>query len=88
MRDGVRHTVRESLDFTLKGNRAERVQTVNVVIERGGWPEWRQGFSPIGLFQAFGLLDDVFDIDPAQRRGKTPLGFGQCRPHHVGHQRG
>jgi hypothetical protein len=30
MRDGVRHTVRESLDFTPNGNRAERVQTVNV----------------------------------------------------------
>jgi hypothetical protein len=29
MRDGVRHTVHESQDFTPKGNRAERVQTVN-----------------------------------------------------------
>ncbi len=26
----MRHTVHESLDFTPKGNRAERVQTVNV----------------------------------------------------------
>ena len=29
MRDDVRHIVRESLDFTPNGNRAERVQIVN-----------------------------------------------------------
>ena len=28
--DGVRHTIRESQDFTPNGNRAERVQTMNV----------------------------------------------------------
>src|SRR5471032_1652464 len=28
--DDVRHTIHESLDFTPNGNRAERVQTVNV----------------------------------------------------------
>ena len=74
--DGVRHAVsHESVDFTPKGNRAERVQTVN-----GG---------PIGVRQAVRALfrhrhapDHVVDIDAAERHRDGSLGFSQRRPHH------
>lgn len=83
MRDGVCHTVRESLDFTLKGNRAERVQIVNVSYVP---PIAVVRAAPVGLFQRFRLFGDVFDVDPAQGRGKSPLRFGQRRSHDVRHQ--
>ena len=71
---GVRHAVpRESVDFTPKVNRAERVQTVNRL--RKG-----QGFR---LFQRFGALDHVIDIYAAKRDRDGPLGFSKRRPDHM-----
>jgi hypothetical protein len=55
MRDGLRHAVHESLDFTPKGNRAERVQTVNV----------GRYLRALRLFKRLSALRHVLDIDTA-----------------------
>ena len=75
---GVRHAVpRESVDFTPKVNRAERVQTVNRLCKGRG----------LRLFQRFGALDHVIDIDAAERNGQGALRFGQRRPYDFVDQR-
>ena len=88
-RNGVRHTARESLDFTPTGTRAERVHMVNGCGKRCASRDSRRGMhgTAIGqceplLFQVFGPLGHVFDIDAAERCRETAFGFGQRRPHH------
>ena len=54
---------RESFDFTPKGNRAERVQTVNGPSE--------PGFSACALFQCFGALDHVVNVYAATETGRS-----------------
>ena len=83
MRDDVRHIVRELLDFTPNGNRAERVQTVNVGDGEGACMR-----RPTSVFQSrVGPLRHVLDIDAAERGGECALGFDQGRPHHLADQR-
>lgn len=55
----MRHTVHESLDFNPKGNRAERVQTVNVAERIESLMESARA----ALWLAQRLLGHLLDID-------------------------
>jgi hypothetical protein len=70
MREASATPFRESFDFTPKGNRAERVQTVNSACRSR-------------LFQCFGALDRAIDVYSAERDRDCPLGLGKRRPDHA-----
>ena len=93
---GVRRAVRESTDFTPTGNRAERVQIVNgpgsgraviVLLAHDLIRKPVPAFRGHALFQRFGPLRHVLDVDAAERGRKCALGFDQRRLHHVIDQR-
>lgn len=69
----------ESLDFTPKGNRAERVQTVNGP---------RASARNQALLQNISALHHIVDIDAAECDGKCVLGFSEYRPDDLVEQRG
>ena len=78
--DGVRHTVHESLDFTPTGNRAERVQTVNV--------KCRKRLLTGALFCVRRCLAMSSTLIRPSAAENVALGLRQRRPHHVVDQRG
>ena len=79
-----RERARESCKFTLKGNRAERVQIVNAAFEcRRIISTPRLGGARLGLLLAerLGVAREVFDTDARQRHAEFTFGSGHCRQH-------
>lgn len=66
---------RESLNFTLKGNRAERVQIMNVMMEAGRSTSRRRFAARLG--QSFCVSRHVFHIDAAECDAEFMLRTGQ-----------
>src|SRR5262249_21678127 len=71
---------RESLDFTLNGNRAERVQIVNVLSGVAS--------APALTVEIFGMARHVVQADAAQRLPELVFGGREDRKHHFFHELG
>ena len=79
-----RERARESCKFTLKGNRAERVQIVNAAFECRGiisTPRLRGARLGLLLAERLGVAGEVFDTDARQRHAEFTFGSGHCRQH-------
>src|ERR1700722_14435577 len=75
---------RESLDFTLKGNRAKRVQIVNVTHAQF----LARTLMLAVAVETLGMARHVVQIDLAERQPESLLGGRQDRQHDVGDKLG
>ena len=83
-----RERARESCKFTLKGNRAERVQIVNAASEPliTSAPRLYNARPGLLLAEPVGVAGEIFDVNARECHAEFAFGSGHCRQHDFCHK--